>query len=99
MYISYMGIYEQHIEIVIGWHMVYMCIHYRFTQMTRIKGLQDSFTLVCDVEAGAQTSVLIPQQKSFIKICFFSCLSPKQSVWSSFWHWYELLDIFLWLIH
>lgn len=71
---------EQHIEIVIGWHMASKFVHYIFTQMTRIKALQDSFTLLCDVEAGARTSVLIPQQKSFIKIFFFSCLGPKQSV-------------------
>lgn len=78
MYISYMCIYEQHIEIVIGWHMVYMCVHYIFTQLTRIKGLQDSFTLVCDVEAGAQTSVLIPQQKSFKKKSVsFLALAPN----------------------
>lgn len=77
MYISYMCIYEQHIEIVIGWHMVYMCVHYIFTQLTRIKGLQDSFTLVCDVEAGAQTFVLIPQQKSFKKSLFLFLPWPQ----------------------
>lgn len=64
-------VYEQCIQIVIGWYMAYMCVHYVFTQMTRIKGLENSSTLVSDVEAGVFRFCTHSPVEEIYKILFF----------------------------
>lgn len=70
-------VYEQHIKVIIGWHMADMCVHYIFTQMTRIKALQDSslWCVMWKLVLGLLYS--FPSRRDLLKSVSFFALAPK----------------------